>query len=71
MEYINSSIQHNVELASEFILMASELMLIKSRMLLPRNEETDEDPRKALADTMIEYQKQKQKIYLNIILIII
>lgn len=59
MEYINQSIENNIELASEFILMASELMLIKSRMLLPRTDETEEDPRKALADTMLEYQKAK------------
>jgi len=59
MEYINRSIENNIELASEFLLMASELMLIKSRMLLPRKDETEEDPRKALADTVLEYQKAK------------
>lgn len=39
--------------------MASELMLIKSRMLLPRDVKKDEDPRKPLVDAMLEYQKTK------------
>ncbi|MBE6599279.1 MAG: serine protease [Ruminococcaceae bacterium] len=59
MEYINHSIENNIEVASEFLLMASELMLIKSRMLLPRKDEEEEDPRRALIDTVLEYQKAK------------
>lgn len=59
MAYINHSMEHQVELASEFLVMASELMLIKSRMLLPRTNEAEEDPRKALVDTVLEYQKAK------------
>ena len=49
MEYIAAAQAMDIELSSEFIVMASELMLIKSKMLLPRNEETDEDPRAMLA----------------------
>ena len=48
-----------MELSSDFLYMASELMLIKSRMLLPRDEERDEDPREALAAALLEYQKAK------------
>lgn len=59
MAYIQHSLEHQVELASEFLVMASELMLIKSRMLLPRSNEAEEDPRKALVDTVLEYQKAK------------
>ncbi len=59
MEYINHSIENNIDVASEFLLMASELMLIKSRMLLPRKDEEEEDPRRALVDTVLEYQKAK------------
>ncbi len=59
MEYINHSIENNMEVASEFLLMASELMLIKSQMLLPRRDEEEEDPRRALIDTVLEYQKAK------------
>ena len=60
MEYIAAAEAMDVELSSEFIVMASELMLIKSKMLLPRNEETDEDPRAALAAAMLEYQRTKE-----------
>jgi len=59
MEYINHSLDNNIEVASEFLLMASELMLIKSRMLLPRHDEEEEDPRKSLIDSVLEYQKAK------------
>ncbi len=59
MEYIREAERMDMELASEFIVMASELMLIKSRMLLPRDEETEEDPRKQLADALIKYQQAK------------
>lgn len=60
MEYISAAQEMDVELSAEFIVMASELMLIKSRMLLPRNEETEEDPRASLAAAMLEYQRAKK-----------
>lgn len=60
MEYINSMEEADLELSSDFLLMASELMLIKSKMLLPRNEEEEEDPRAALAAAMLEYQRAKE-----------
>lgn len=59
MEYIREAERMDMDLAAEFIVMASELMLIKSKMLLPRNEETEEDPRKQLADALIKYQQAK------------
>ena len=59
MDYIHAAQEMDIELSSEFIVMASELMLIKSKMLLPRNEETEEDPRAALAAAMLEYQRTK------------
>ena len=58
MEYINAEENRDMEIASEFLLMASELMLIKSRMLLPKNED-DEDPRASLVEAVLEYQKAK------------
>lgn len=60
MEYINTARQLDMDLASEFIVMASELMLIKSKMLLPKVSEDEEDPRAALADALIKYQQAKQ-----------
>ena len=59
MEYIREAEQMDMDLASEFIVMASELMLIKSKMLLPRVEEEEEDPRRQLADALIKYQQAK------------
>jgi segregation and condensation protein A len=50
----------DMDVAAEFLVMASELMLIKSKMLLPRNEETDEDPRAMLASAMLEYKRTKE-----------
>lgn len=60
MEYINTAQEMDIELSSDFLLTASELMLIKSKMLLPRNEEEEEDPRMALAAAMMEYQRAKE-----------
>ena len=59
MEYIKEAQRLDMELASEFILMASELMLIKSKMLLPRAEDDTEDPRATLTDALIRYQQAK------------
>lgn len=59
MNYMKEASENSIELACEFIYMASELMLIKSRMLLPRDPVKDEDPRKPLIDAMKEYQRTK------------
>jgi len=59
IEYISEAQRLDMDVASEFIVMASELMLIKSRMLLPRTEEDADDPRKELADALIRYQQAK------------
>lgn len=47
---------------SEFIVMASQLLYIKSRMLLPKEEkeEEEEDPREELARRLYEYNKFKE-----------
>ncbi len=58
MEYIHSMELFNMEIASSFIVMASQLMLIKSRLLLPVHED-EEDPRKELVDMLLEYQRAK------------
>ena len=55
MEYISAA----QALDMEFIIMASRLMLIKSRMLLPREEKEEEDPRAALAAALLEYSRIK------------
>ena len=59
MEYLESMKRYSMEVSAEFIYMASELMLIKSRMLLPKPEEA-EDPRKELVDALLEHQRAQQ-----------
>ncbi len=59
MEYIDRMHMFNMEVASEFIVMAAQLMVIKSRMLLPPKDDGEEDPRAELVDMLLEYQKAK------------
>ncbi|MBO7157239.1 MAG: segregation/condensation protein A, partial [Clostridia bacterium] len=56
--YLDSMQKLDMEVAGEFIVMAAELMLIKSKMLLPRPEDS-EDPRKVLVDALLEHQRAK------------
>ena len=60
VEYIAEAQKLDMDIAAEFIVMASELMLIKSRMLLPRDEEDEDDPRATLTDALIRYQQAKE-----------
>lgn len=60
MEYITEAQSLDMDVASEFIVMASELMLIKSKMLLPRPEEEEADPRAELTDALLRYQQAKE-----------
>lgn len=63
LNYIKSMERLNLNIASEYLVMASELMEMKSKMLLPRyqeeNEEEEIDPREQLINRLIEYQKYK------------
>ena len=59
MEYIEAAQRMDLDIASEFIVMASELMLIKSKMLLPHEEGTENDPRREIADALLLYQQAK------------
>lgn len=57
--YIEAAKEAQMELASEFLVMASELMLIKSRMLLPRQAPDAPDPRAELSDALYRYAEAK------------
>jgi len=59
MEYIEEAQRMDLDIASEFIVMASELMLIKSKMILPHEEGTENDPRREIADALMLYQQAK------------
>lgn len=58
-EYISAMQELDMEVGGEFLVMASQLMLIKSRMLLPAPEEEEEDPRLELAQRLEEYRRYK------------
>jgi segregation and condensation protein A len=66
LDYIHQMEELNMELASEFILVAATLMRIKSKMLLPRpqlDEQGNEiDPREELVRHLLEYKKYKSVI---------
>jgi len=61
LEYINVMRELDLDVAGEFLLMAARLVYIKSRMLLPRFDEGDdeavEDPRAELVERLIEHEK--------------
>ena len=60
MEFLAEAERMDLEIASEFIVMASELMLIKSKMLLPHDEEQGEDPRKEIQDALLLHMRAKE-----------
>ena len=62
LEYLKAAQDMDMEIAGEFIVMASELMLIKSRLLLPRVEEDEKDPRADLAEALLRYQQAKEAV---------
>ena len=49
----------DMDVAGDSIAMAAQLVYIKSRMLLPREEKEEEDPRAALAAALLEYSRIK------------
>ena len=60
LEYINRAQELNLELASEFLSLASTLVYIKSKKLLPgKNEEDEEMSEEELIRRIIEYKKYK------------
>jgi len=62
LEYIKQMEEKNLEIMSEFLVMAATLINIKSRMLLPAadsEDEQEEDPRQELVDKLLEYKMFK------------
>ena len=66
LEYLQAFKDLNIELAGEFIVMAANLIYLKSRSLLPRDQQPpeedagEEDPRWELIRQLIEYKKFKE-----------
>lgn len=62
LKFIDKMEQMNLDIASSYLVMASELLEMKSRLLLPRVQEEDEeeeDPKEVLVNRLIEYQRYK------------
>lgn len=66
LEYLNLMRELDIAVAGDFLVMASTLIYIKSKMLLPPTpkvageEDLNEDPRAELMDRLLEYQKFKE-----------
>ncbi|MES1045735.1 segregation/condensation protein A [Bacillus obstructivus] len=65
--YIHTMKELELDIASEYLVMAATLLAIKSKMLLPKHEEEleedfeyEEDPRDDLVEKLIEYRKYKE-----------
>lgn len=66
MEYIKAMEKEDLNVMSEFLVMAATLLDIKCKMLLPRelNEEgEEEDPRQELVEQLLEYKMYKHMSY--------
>lgn len=63
LEYVNAMEEQDLDVVSEFLVMAATLIDIKSRMLLPKPEpdenEEEEDPRQELVEKLLEYKLYK------------
>lgn len=63
LEYVQIMRTLNLDMAGEFIVMASTLIRIKAKMLIPKNEAEEElidDPREELIRNLLEYQEYKK-----------
>ena len=61
IKYLNAMEKMNLEIASEFLVMASTLLYLKSKKLLPKqDEETEELTEEELINRIIEYKKFKE-----------
>lgn len=66
MEYINAMEKADLNVMSEFLVMAATLLDIKCKMLLPKEENEDgeeEDPRQELVEQLLEYKLYKHMSY--------
>ena len=62
MDYIHEMEELNLDIASEYLVMASDLLEYKSRSLLPKKEEEkdEEDPKEELIKKLVDYKKYKE-----------
>ena len=69
LDYIHKVSVMNIELASEFIVVAATLMRIKAKMLLPRKDLDEKgqeiDPRLELVQQLLEYKRYKASLQIT------
>lgn len=65
LDYLNRMKEENLDIMSEFLVMAATLIRIKAKMLLPedKEEEIEEDPRAELVRRLLEYKMYKYASY--------
>ncbi len=66
LAYVNDMEESNLDIMSEFLVMAATLISIKAKMLLPKEEkeeEEEEDPRAELVRRLLEYKMYKYASY--------
>ena len=63
LEFLEKQERMNLEVSSEYLVLAAELLEIKSKLLLPNQkveeDEMEEDPREELVERLLEYQAYK------------
>ena len=59
LEYLGEMQRQDLDVMSEFLVMAATLINIKAKMLLPKEEEEEEDPRAELVRRLLEYKMYK------------
>ena len=59
LEYLEQMKSFDMHVSSDFVAMAAHLTYIKSKMLLPKYDEEEEDPRESLVEALLEYQRIK------------
>ena len=64
LEYIKKMVDMNLDVASSYLVMSTELLEIKSKMLLPQeeNDEEEDDPKERLINRLILYEQYKKQI---------
>jgi segregation and condensation protein A len=60
LEYLDIMKALNIDVAGDFLVMASTLVHIKSKMLLPAKEDEEEDPRIEITRPLLEYMRFKE-----------
>ena len=64
LQYINQLEEEDLEIVSDFLIMAVSLLEMKAKMLLPKNEDDEEEPdiREELVQRLLEYKNIRESV---------